>query len=130
MPSMANLTVKDSANADVVYVAKVPSAGDKTPARWTADAISGVSAFRPSFVVGTRDSANGSRRLFEVNYAFPVTQTVDGIVQLVDKITGQANVSFPKRVDVSKNKDAYVQFGNLLVQALIRSSAEDGYAPT
>lgn len=32
MPSMANITVKNNAAADVIYVAQVPSAGDKTPA--------------------------------------------------------------------------------------------------
>ena len=76
MPSMADITVKNKANVDVVYVAKVPSAGDKTPARWTADALHGIAGFRPSFTTGTRNNSSQNARVLEANYAFPDRKSV------------------------------------------------------
>lgn len=130
MPSMANITVKNKANADVVYVAKVPSAGDKTPAKWTQDALSNVQSFRPALAVGTKDNSTGKRRIVEVNFAYPIVQTVGGVDTLVDKVTFQGMFSLSKEIDTAANEEATIQVGNLMVSALLRGVFSDGFAPT
>lgn len=130
MPSMADITVKNKANADVVYVAKVPSAGDKTPARWTYDAAHAIAGFRPSFTTGTRNNSSQNARVFEANYAFPVVQTVNAVDSVAGKMTAQLTVTLPQNVDSVKVSDAYVQLSNLLASALARAVADSGYAPT
>lgn len=130
MPSMANITVKNVANADVVFVAKVPSAGDRTPAKWTQDAASGIILHRPAFAMGTKDSGDGRKRIAELNGVFPVTVTENGVVRLVDKIVFQGSFQLSKAIDTAANTEAITQFGNLLVSVLIRQALSDGYAPT
>lgn len=130
MPSMANITVKNAANADVVYVAATPSAGDKTPARWSLDAASPVIGLRPVFQVQTRDNGSKSARVISGSLAFPIVETIGGVAQKTALVPGTFEVTLPTNVDATLVNDAFVQLGNLLVSALVRSVASSGYAPT
>lgn len=130
MPTMANITVKNAANADVVYNAAVPSAGDRSAARWNANALSTIAGFRPTITVVTRDNSDGSGRIMEVNGAFPHTATVSGVVQKVAQTTVKAQFSLPRTVDTTVVLDAYTQMTNLMAAALFRGTADEGYAPT
>lgn len=130
MPTMASITVKDKANADVIYVAAVPSAGDKTPARWNQNAASAIAGFRPTFNCVTRDNGQGNGRIMECNFMYPHTTDVSGVDTLTAKTTAKVSVTLPSTYDSTAIADAYVQLGNLLVSALLRSVAEEGYAPT
>jgi len=127
---MASITVKNVANADVIYVAKVPSAGDRSPAKWTQDALTGISGWRPRFDVVTRDNGNKDGRIIEGNFAYPVTGTVNGTLTLLGTVPLRFSGTLPTNLDVAQVNEAFVQFGNLLVSTLIRSAASDGYAPT
>lgn len=130
MPAMANITVKNAANVDVVYVAKVPSAGDRSPARWTFDAASPIIGFRPTLEMMTRSNGSGNGRICEFNYSFPITKVVSGETVLAGKAPFKGAFTLPTNVDGSIASDAFVQLGNLIASALIRSAAADGYAPT
>lgn len=130
MPQMADITVKNAANADVVLVARVPSAGDKTPARWGLNAASAIPAFRPDFTCGTRDNSDGRRRIGELNAAVPVTQEVNGVMTLVDKVTFTGGFSMPKSVSTVLTQDAVVIISNWIASQLVRSAMEEGFAPT
>lgn len=130
MPSMANITVKNAAGTDVVYVAKVPSAGDRSPARWSFDASSPVIGFRPVFEMTTRSNGQANGRIAEFNYMLPIVQTVAGVQQLVAKVPFKGAFTMPTNVDATLASDGFVQLGNLLVSALIRDAATTGYAPT
>lgn len=130
MPNMANITVKSAANTDVVYNAKVSSAGDKSAARWSADALSSIVGFRPVFEAATRDNGDKSGRRLDLSFKFPITRTQDGVVSQVAVVPMSASILLPTTVDGAIPTDAYVQFGNLLVSALIREVASTGYAPT
>lgn len=130
MPSMANITVKNAANVDVVYVAKTASAGDKSPARWTVDAANPIAGFRPVFQVQTRDNGSNNGRVFESTLRFPVLSTVAGVDQKDATVPFEVRGTLPTNVDSAKVKDAFVQLGNLLVSALVRDVADTGYAPT
>lgn len=130
MPSMANITVKNVANADVVYVAKVPSAGDRSPAKWSQDAAHAVPAFRPAIAVGTKDSSDGRRRVAEINYVFPVIQAINGVDTLVDKLVFQGTLSGSKFTIDTATAEGVHQLSNLLASTLMRSQLSEGYAAT
>lgn len=130
MPSMANITVQNAAAANVIYVAKVPSAGDRSPAKWTQDAMNLVPGFRGKFDVVTRENGNQNGRIIEGNFSYPVTATVNGVETLLGTIPLRFSGTLPTTLDSTKVNDAFVQFGNLLASALIRSVASEGYAPT
>lgn len=130
MPSMANITVKNAANADVVYTAAVPSAGDRSPARWTANGSTAIIGHRPFLEVKTRSNGNNTGRIIEGQYIFPITGTVNGATVLLARVPGAFSFTMPTNVDSALASDGFVQFGNLIVSALIRAAAAEGYAPT
>lgn len=130
MPSMANITVKNAANADVVYNVASPSAGDKTAARWTQNAANAIIGFRPVFQVATRDSTGKPARILDGSLRFPIVETVGGVETQVALVPMTISATLPTNVDAAKVADAFVQFGNLLASTLIRSVSSDGYAPT
>lgn len=130
MPAMANITVQNAAAANVIYVAKVPSAGDRSPAKWTQDALTVIAGFRPRIDVVTRDNGNKDGRIVEGNFSYPVTATVNGVETLLATVPMRFNGTLPTNVDSTKVNDACVQFGNLLASTLFRSVFSEGYAPT
>lgn len=130
MPSMANITVKNAAAADVVYTAAVPSAGDRSPAKWVATALSAIMGFRPWFSMATRDNGPKTARQVDFNYNFPLTQTVGGVETKIGNVVASGSVVVPNYVDAAIPADAFTQFGNLLASALVRSGVSEGYAPT
>lgn len=130
MPNMANITVKNKAGTDVVFVAATPSAGDSSPAVWRQNAASSAISSRPRFTLLTRDNARKDGRVIDGSFSFPVMVDVAGIPTLAATVPLRFNGTLPTNVDSAVVADAFVQFGNLLVSTLIRSVSEDGYSPT
>lgn len=130
MPSMANITVLNAAAGNVTYVAAVPSAGDKMPARWTANSVSPIIGFRPTFQLATRDNGNKTGRVFTSTMSFPILETIGGVITKTAQFGFTTEGTLPTNVDSALVQDAFVQMGNLLVSTLVRSSASEGYAPT
>lgn len=129
MPSMANITVKNAAAADVVYVAKVPSAGDRSPAKWTLDAAHTIPGFRPVFTVVTRDNGPGTARNMEGTLKFPVITAINGVDTKVGVVPINFSAVLPQNIDSAQVIDSTVQGTNLFVSTLIRAVLADGYAP-
>lgn len=127
MPNMANITVKNAANADVVYVAGSPSSGDRVPARWKQNAAGVSWATRPDFTIVTRSNGRNTTRIVEGMFKFPILD-VDG--NITDVIPGSFTFTGVNSVDAAKINDAFVQFGNLIASALVRAVAQEGFAPT
>lgn len=132
MPTMADITVLNAAAGNVVYVAKTPSAGDRVPARWSADSLATIPGQRPTFLVVTRDNAKQNARVFEASFRFPIlgTNLATGYSEVLATVPIQVTGTLPNNVDASKVNDAFVQLGNLVASTLIRSVASTGYAPT
>ena len=130
MPVMADITVQNAAAANVVYVAKVASAGDKTPAKWTLDAAHTIAGFRPAVTVNTRDNGPKNARLVESVYNFPVITAVNGVDTIVARVPINLSATLPNNVSASQVYDAAVQATNLFVSTLFRSVYNTGYAPT
>jgi len=128
---MADITVKASnGTTDVVYAALSPSAGDSVAAQWGVTAASAVPAFRPRFRAVSKDNAAKTTRIFNFDMTYPITDTVNGVLTQVASVPLTAYVALPVGVDATKVKEAYYQFGNLLVATLVRSSLDSGFAPT
>lgn len=130
MPSMANITVKNAALADVVYVAATPSAGDRSAAVWRANALSAVIGFRPTFSVVTRDNQKQNGRVMEAVMRFPILGTVDGNTAVIATVPFTLSGTLPTNVDSALVADAFTQLGNLIASTLMRAVASDGYSPT
>jgi hypothetical protein len=127
---MANIAVLNKAAASVTYNAATPSAGDRSPAVWRANALSAIIGHRPRFQCVTRDNSRQNGRVFEASMSFPIVATVDGVDVIVAKVPLQATGTLPTNVDAASVEDAFIQFGNLLASSLIRSVAAEGYSPT
>lgn len=130
MASIANITVKNAAAADVVYTGVVPSAGDRSPAKWVATALSTIAGFRPWFSMASRDNGAKTARQIDLHFGYPIVQTIGGVETRVGNVPISASVLVPTNVDSAVPADAFVQFGNLLASTLIRQSVETGYSPT
>lgn len=132
MPNMADITVKNAANVDVVYVAASASAGDNVAAVWRANALSPYIAYRPEFRALTRDNGKKNGRICKFTFKFPVTgtNTTTGLPFLVAMSPWEISGTIPTNIDASVGKDAFTQLGNLIASALMRAVAETGTAPS
>lgn len=130
MPSMANITVKNVALADVVFVASTPSAGDKSAAVWRQNAASTIAGRRPQLTCLTRDNASKTGRHVSISLRFPVLVTENGVERVAAVVPLNLEGVLPTNVAVSASLEAFTQFGNLLSSTLLRSVAEEGFAPT
>lgn len=132
MPQIADITVKNAAGTDVIYVAATPSAGDTLPARWTQNALTGVQGFRPRFELTARNNGNGDVRRIDYDYTYPFTYTdpSTSLPALLAQVRCTGSVANAKVLTVDQWNEAFVQLGNLLVATLVRNSVKDGFAPT
>lgn len=130
MPAMANITVKNAANADVVYNAATPSAGDRSPAVWRANSLQAAISLRPTFSVVTRDNAKQDGRVMQAVFKFPVVETIGGVATRTATMPFTLEGTLPTNVDAALVNDAFTQMGNLFASTLVRSAAAEGYAPT
>lgn len=130
MANMANITVKKAdGTTDVIYVAKTASAGDSSPARWTADAASTTPGYRPSFLLRTRDNGPRTARSFEAAFRMPVVRTVGGVDTVIATIPVNYSGTLPQGVYSSEITEAVHQAANIIASALIKQSLVEGYAP-
>lgn len=130
MPAMANITVKNAANADTVYNMATPSAGDRSPAVWRANALQAAIGLRPTFSVVTRDNAKQDGRVMQAVFKFPIVETIGGVTTRTATVPFTLEGTLPTNVDAILVSDAFTQLGNLIASTLVRSAAAEGYAPT
>lgn len=132
MANMANITVKAAnGTTDVIYVAKTPSSGDKTPALWKVDAASTKPIGRPSVSVVADANSGASVRYMTINSYQPVLSTdSSGNAVVTDNPGMSTRVTLPQRVDQTKLDELVAQHANLLTSALMQQMLKEGYAAT
>lgn len=131
MPNMADIIVKKADNVtNVTFTALTPSAGDKVPARWRANAVSSIPNHRPTAEVVSRDNGTKDGRRVMFSGKYPVIATESGVEVLKAIVPIEISMLVPQNVDAVQATEAIHQMGNLFVSALIRSSFVDGYSPT
>lgn len=133
MPQMANITVKKAdGTTDVVFKARQPSSGDQNAARWSPDS-SGARGARASFeVVAQKSGASGStaKRRVSTSLIVPVVRTENGTDLVVDVVRATTQFTFPLSATDSEIEEAVALHSNLTGAQLVRSTYEEGYAPT
>lgn len=131
MPSMANITVKASnGTTDVVYVAAVPSAGDRSPAKWTVEAANVRPAYRPTLTLVSRDNGPKTARVMEIELSHPIIEAVNGIDTVTGTVPIRVSLILPTKLSSVAVKEPVYQIGNILASAVMRGALEVGYAHT
>lgn len=130
MPSMANITAKNAADADVVFNAMSPSSGNGTAAIWRPESIGDASAFRPVFEVRTSDNGPKTARSLTANIKFPYTITVDGAPVVVHTVPFSLTGTLPKAVPDTFYDDVAAYLASLLSSSLFKEVVTSGYAPS
>lgn len=131
MPTMANITIKKAdGTTDVIWTALQASAGDSMPATWRNNTVGTTLAQRPTFSVSSKWNGPKTGRRTTGNYAWPITQT-DSTGNVVVVGVNPASFSFlsVQNQDPALIKEQAYQFANLVANAIIKASMEEGYAP-
>lgn len=131
MPQMANIVIKASnGTTDVTYVAKSPSAGDKSPAVWKNDAVGTVNAARPTFTFVMADNGTRKARRARSSFIWPKTRLdTAGNVSVVGGASAESSHLIPQDMTTVEIQEYCAQYANLLASALIQASLNSGYAP-
>lgn len=128
MPQMANITVKNAANADVVLTALTPSSGDRA-ALWRYDALNTLPLLRPTYQITTTYNGPRDARRAVVTGSFPVEDPVlTGIVKA--RVPFRLEVTLPLNVDTVKTDDAIVIMQNFLKSNLVTEILKSGFNAT
>lgn len=130
---MADLTTVKKADeiTNIVYTAKVASAGDRTPAIWKSTTVGTAPAHNPTLSLTSRSNADGKVRRVEVAFTYPQTAVAsDGSVTVVNLFQFSGSAAVPQGMPQVDINEAVAQCFNALSQTLIKSSIKDGYAPT
>ncbi|DAD50921.1 TPA_asm: coat protein [ssRNA phage SRR5467139_2] len=119
----ANITVKAAnGTTDVVFVAKSPFAGDRSPATWAVDADS---VYRDQRTVATHASrphgTKKARRDF-IDILVPVVRTIDGNPVRVDTIPFRFESTVGNSVTDTEANEATARAVNLLASVLMKSA--------
>lgn len=134
MPSMANITVKNSdGTTDVVLTALAPSGGDATAALWRLEDTTKVPGYRATAEIKTVWNGPKTARRAICTFRYPLVQAtpVAGVHAKVGEIRCEnGNWIIPQNA-ASTIVDTAVAIGsNWMASALIKSSIVSGFAPT
>lgn len=127
MPQMANITVKNAVDADVVLTALTPSSGDRA-ALWRYDALDSLPLLRPTYQVTTTYNGPRDARRSVVTGSYPVADPVLGTVKA--RIPFRLEVTLPLNIPTEKTDDAVVIMQNLLKSSLITEILKSGFNAT
>lgn len=128
---MQNIVVKNSANADVTYVAVAAASSDGVKAVYEQQAGFATPAERPRFTLLTRDNASKTSRRLVSGFEWPlfVTPAGSSVKQRAGGIPGEFSMILPRNIAGTTVLEAFDQYVNLLRSAVVRAVAENGYAP-
>jgi hypothetical protein len=135
MPSMASMTVKKAdGTTDIVYDSITASGGESSPAVWRQDtgAVAGLPVgLRSLFKLQSKwNGPKTARQLsFEFNQPYSVQDSTTTLYSAKDRVVMTGVITLPQGIP-SANLNEVVQGLNLLANALVKSSAQAGYAPT
>lgn len=132
MPNQTGITVKNAAGTDVVYSPTSPSSGDGNPAMWRALALSPMLIGQPAFEMSIKGNSSGTARSVQSRYGYPVmiTDANTGRQLLVNSSQWNLSGNLPKNLSTQECLDAFTQFSNLLVSALVRQMIVEQQAAT
>jgi hypothetical protein len=130
MPNMADIVVKkNDGTTDITYSALTPSAGDKTPARWSSNTVSTKASLRPTFTMSSRFNGGSTARHASCVGKYPSYVTVSGVDSLLGNTIFNLEAVVPLQLPDSDIAEAISQFTNLVKSTLLQACLKAGYAP-
>jgi hypothetical protein len=132
---MANLTVKKFDDVtNIVYDAVSASGGDGSPAVWRQDtgAVAGLPiGLRNLFKVWTLWNGPKTARQMKFNFVapYPLQDSTTTKYSASDRVVLEGYITVPQALPSTQINESVAQGLNLLAAALIKSSAQAGYAP-
>lgn len=130
MPIMANIVVKNKANADVTYTGVAGSAGDRNPAVFRNDTVGTTPAERPTFLITSRDNGPKTARRLDHSFIWPQFVTdVMGRKIRDGGAAGSGSLIIPQTLTVAQIEAFVYEYTGLLASALIRQACVEGNAP-
>jgi hypothetical protein len=133
---MASITVKKAdGTTDIVYDAVTASGGENSPAVWRQDtgAAAGLPVgLRSTFKLASKwNGPKTARQLtFEGVMPYAVQDTTTTLYSAKDRSVFTATFTLPQSIPAAQLNEAAAQILNLCAAALVKSSAQAGYAPT
>jgi hypothetical protein len=134
MPAIADITVKkNDGTTDIIYVAKVPSSGDNSPAIFRSDAHAAPYAgLKPELVVSSK--WNGDKTVRRVSmlgkYNSYATDSTTSISMKIGQVTMDVTFAIPQSLPQADIDEGVSQLSNLVSSTLLRSCLKAGFAPT
>lgn len=132
MPQMANITVKNAANTDVVFEQVTASAGDGSAARWELVSASSMPIGRPIAEMVSRPNADKTARKVITMLIVPylVTDAVTGLQRAAANVVFRnGEMTRPRNVPDIFVSDAVAYWTGLQASALWKASYNSGYSP-
>jgi len=132
MPTLADITVKNAAAANVTFTAISASAGDKSPARWRLETAGIPLGLRANLEIASQDNGPKTARRVVVsgNFPFTYTDTTTSQKVLLARMPFRTEFTLPSNLDPAQLADASVIATNVLASALVQAVLASGYAPT
>lgn len=132
MPQMANITVKNAANTDVVFEQVTASAGDGSAARWELVSVSSMPIGRPIAEMVSRPNADKTARKVITTLIVPylVTDVATGLERAAANVVFRnGEMTRPRNVPDTFVSDAVAYWSGLQASTLWKASFNSGYAP-
>lgn len=127
MPQIANITVKNASNVDVLFTALTPSSGDTTQAQWRALGTNTVPTNAPALATKTQPNGPRTGRAVSVNGVFPFVQNVGGVETVVARQPFSLTTTVPLNIPVAAATDNAKVFSNLIASSLLQVILAEGY---
>lgn len=129
MPQMANIVIKKKdGTTDATWTMLTPSAGDKTPARWSQTAFNARANLRPTLDMQTRFNTNRTARNLSSTMKYPEVQTVSGVEVVTGTAIGNVNCIVPTSMSATAIDEFAAQLANTIKAALFQECIVTGYA--
>lgn len=133
MPNISDLTVKRyDGTTDAIYVAKVGSSGDSSPAIYRWDAFAASQAFRPELKIWSRASGDRLSRIVEAAFFYPqlYTETTTGLSKVANRARFNGKWVMPMDMPTADLNEFAAQFGNLFDHSQMVDTIRTGFAFT
>lgn len=134
MPSIASFTIKkNDGTTDVNYIAKVPSAGDSSPAVWRQDGHAApYIGLKPEVRLESRYNGDRSARRVNMTFVYKtfVTDTTTGVASEQARAMMTASAVVPLMMPQADIDELVSQFANMLTHTQFKDSFKLTYSPT
>jgi len=128
--AISAITVKNSANVDVIFSPLRGAAGDKATALWRVEDAALPMGMRVTLAISTQDNGPKTARRLIADCVVPVTYTdpATGLPAVLARIPAHLEVTLPTNVASSLLADRTVMQMNAFASTAVKAMLASGYA--